>query len=436
VLSYQQAENWLGGLDFAPLETAADTGQKPDRAVRARGALPDLLESGLLVKRTNDRVTSLHPILTGYLAAAASEAQRAGQQILSQPAWTSRATTLNYLAMVDDQAPWLADMLEQQDFDLLERDLLLAGRWLRNAPEGLPWVPGALRRLAECVQNGGLSLSLRARALTAMAISDSQGVATLLRQLVTAQDQTMRLLAALGLGMLRDTKAVQDLIRLLNDRTPSVNRAAILALSAIGDKAGLEAVASLLLTGEDDMRRSAAEALTNFPEEGYPTLEEGSALEDARVRRAVVYGLARVRQPWAVSIIEKLHTQDDWWEVKDAASQMLQALQVENPRLPRPIPALTETGWLTAFAADRGMGVAPGKPAYQLLYRALNEGTEEQCQGALYFLTAHGDQETVLPLYQLYFSNTGDLREMAYTTLWFLAAKGVDLPAPMQFGLH
>jgi HEAT repeat protein len=436
VLSYQQAENWLGGLDFAPIETEADTGQRPGRAVRARGALPDLLESGLLVKRTNDRVTILHPILTGYLAAAAGETQRAGQQILSQPAWTGRAIALNYLAMVDDQAFWLADMLEHQDFDLLERDLLLAGRWLRNAPDGLPWTSGALRRLAECVQNDGLPLSLRARALTAMVISNSQGVATLLRQLVTAPEPSMRLLAALGSGMLRDAKAIQDLIRLLNDRTPSVNRAAILALTAIGDKASLEAVASLLLTGSDDIRRSAAEALTNFPEEGYPTLEEGSALEDARVRRAAVYGLARIRQPWAISIIEKLHTQDDWWEVKDAASQMLQALQKENPRLPRPIPVLTQTGWLTAFAADRGMGVAPGEPAYQLLYRALNEGTEDQCQGALYFLTAQGDKEAILPLYQLYFSGTGDLREMTYTTLWFLATMGVDLPAPMQFGLH
>jgi HEAT repeat protein len=269
-----------------------------------------------------------------------------------------------------------------------------------------------------------------------MVISNSPGVGTLLRQLITASEPNMRLLAALGLGMLRDAKAIKDLIRLLNDRDPSVNRAAILALTAIGDKAGLEAVASLLLTGDDGIRRSTAEALTNFPEEGYPTLEEGSAVDDARVRRAAVYGLARVRQPWAISIIEKLHTQDDWWEVKDAADQMLQVLQKENPRLPRPIPMLIETGWLTAFAADRGMGVAPGKPAYQLLYRALNEGTEDQCEGALYFLAGHGDENAVMPLYQLYFSSSANLREMAFTTLLFLAAMGVDLPPPMQFGMH
>jgi len=436
VLGHKQAENWLGGPDFTPTQTETDTGEKSGRAVRGHGALPDLLESGLLVKRTNDRITIAHPIFTGFLAAGSGEAKNSGQQVVRQPAWTGRVTTLNYLAMADAQAPWLEEMLEPQDFDPLERDLLLAARWLRNAPDGLAWTSGVLRQIAECMQKDSLPLSLRARALTAMVLSSNPGVATMLRQLVTSSEPNMRLLATLGLGMQRDAKAIQELIQLLNDRTPSVNRAAILALTAIGDKAGLEAVASLLLTGEDGLRRSAAEALTNIPEEGYPTLEEGSALDNARVRRAVVYGLARVRQPWAISILEKLHTQDDWWEVKDAASQMLQALQVENPRLPRPIPALTETGWLTAFAADRGMGVAPGKPAYQLLYRVLSEGTKIQCQGALYFLTAQGNKDTVKPLYQLYFSGSRDLREMAFTTLWFLGAMGVNLPDPMQFSLR
>jgi len=114
---------------------------------------------------------------------------------------------------------------------------------------------------------------------------------------------------------------------------------------------------------------------------------------------------------------------------------MLEAIQVK-PRLPRPIPALTETAWLTAFAAEQGIGVAPGKPAYDLLYRALNEGTEEQCQAAMYYLSGRGDEDAVRPLYQIYFTSLGELRDMAYTALWYLTATGVSLPPPMQFGLR
>jgi len=236
--------------------------------------------------------------------------------------------------------------------------------------------------------------------------------------------------------MLRDAKAIQDLILLLEDRTPAVNRAAILALTAIGDKTSLEAVASLLLSADDGKRKSVAEALTNQPEEGYPTLEEGSTLQDPAVRRAAVYGLGRARQPWAIAILEKLRKSDPQWVVKDAASQMLEAIQHENPRLPRSMPRLTETAWLTAFAADRGMGVAPGKPARELLYRALSEGNEDQRQAAVYYLSRRGDEDAVLPLYQLYFSSLGELREMAFTALWQLAATGLRLPPPVQYGLH
>jgi HEAT repeat protein len=318
----------------------------------------------------------------------------------------------------------------------LQRTLLLAARWLRNAPDGLPWSATLMRRLAACLQDEGLPLALRARALTGMATSGDPGVAVLLRQLISADEADIRQLAALGLGFLRDLKATQDLTRLLDDRKPGVSRAAILALTAIGDKTSLEAVASLLLTGDEGKRKAVAEALTNQPEEGYPTLEEGSTLDDPAVRRAAAYGLGRVRQPWAIEILERLRKTDSQWVVKDAASQMLAAIQEQNPRLPRPIPRLTETAWLTAFAADRGMGVAPGKPAYELLYRALAEGNADQRQAAVYYLSGRGDEKAVMPLYQVYFSSQEELREMAFTALWYLAATGLHLPPPMQYGLR
>jgi HEAT repeat protein len=208
-----------------------------------------------------------------------------------------------------------------------------------------------------------------------------------------------------------------------------------LALVAIGDKSGLETVAYTLLQGDEGLRRSAAEALANHPEEGHPTLEEGSTLEDTAVRRAAAFGLGRIRQPWATAILEKMHTEDSQWVVQDAATQMLDTIHQPHPRLPIPLPALTHTPWLIAFAGEQGMGVAPGKPAYDLLYLALKQGNEAQRLAATYYLGQNVDASAVLPLYQTYFSSTGELRETAFNALWNLAAAGISLPPPVQYGL-
>jgi HEAT repeat protein len=175
--------------------------------------------------------------------------------------------------------------------------------------------------------------------------------------------------------------------------------------------------------------------LANHPEEGHPTLQEASALEDTAVRRAAAFGLGRVRQPWAIAILEKLHLEDEQWIVQDAAAQMLDAIRKPHPRTPCPLPALTQTAWLIAFAGERGMGVAPGKPAYDLLYLALRQGNEDQRLAATYYLSQNVDPSAVLPLYQTYFPSTGELRETAFCALWSLAAAGINLPPPVQYGL-
>ena len=183
------------------------------------------------------------------------------------------------------------------------------------------------------------------------------------------------------------------------------------------------------------MQKAAAEALANDLEEGQPTLKEASELEDARVRRAVVYGLGRVKQPWAVEILAKLAAEDKQWVVQDAANQVLQTIQNVHPRVPRPLPALPQTAWLIAFAGARGMGVAPGKPAYEMLRKAVQDGDEDQRVAAIYYLGWMADANAILPIYQIYFSSQGEVRETAYSALWNMAACGAALPPPSQFGL-
>jgi HEAT repeat protein len=214
-----------------------------------------------------------------------------------------------------------------------------------------------------------------------------------------------------------------------------VSRAALLSLVAIGDKSGLETVAYTLLNGENWLRKAAAEALANNMEEGHPALQEASTLEDANIRRAAVFGLGRLRLPWSIEILNKLATQDQQWIVQDAANQFLISIQKPHPRTPHPLPSPPQTAWLVAFAGERGMGVAPGKPAYDLLHKALQEGNEDQQLAALYYLGMTGNEKAVLPIYQVYHSSKGDVHEAAYNALWNLNACGIPLPLPAYHGL-
>ena len=164
------------------------------------------------------------------------------------------------------------------------------------------------------------------------------------------------------------------------------------------------------------------EALANHPEEGFPTLREGATLDDILVRRAVVAGLHRVRQPWAVEALQNIQVEEEQWVVKNAATHALELLAIPNPRLPRPFPALTETPWFIAYAGAQGIGVVPGKPAYELLLKALREGKEEQQLAALDYLRQYGDESAIDSIFKVMTGGTIEVREAAFNSFWHLAS--------------
>jgi hypothetical protein len=130
-----------------------------------------------------------------------------------------------------------------------------------------------------------------------------------------------------------------------------------------------------------------------------------------------------------------MRTTDSQWFVKDAASQVLDEIDRPDPRLPHRLPQLTSAPWLLEFAGERGIGVAPGKPALALVHKTLTDGKEDVKLAALYHLCYHSDENSVLPLYQCYFTSSGEVREAALNTLWHLSKSGFELPPPIQYGL-
>ena len=399
------------------------------------GLLGKLSTSGLLLTHPNNRMRFLHPVLCGYLAGHALSAYNAEENLLGQPNWGGKLLAMRYLAAHGDAAHMVDALLKIEDH-FLERPLLNAARWLREAPREAAWRGKIMAGLARVIQNETNPRGLRGQAMAAFAMCGDSGAAAFFRQSLQSTSFELIPLAALGSGAIQDAKAVELLSSTMSAPSISARRAACLALTAIGTPAALEAVARALLSGDDELRRAAAEALANDSKEGHAMLKDGATLTDILVRRAVVYGLGRVDEPWARETLQRVQVEDDQWIVRNAAGEVLDSKSLPaDPRVPRPLSPPSETPWLIEFAGKQGVGISPGVAATDLLIKALRDGNAEERLAALAYLRRTPNEGVIKSIYEAVRSQDPELCEAAYQTLWELASGGATLPNPAQFGL-
>ncbi|HKI68910.1 MAG TPA: HEAT repeat domain-containing protein, partial [Verrucomicrobiae bacterium] len=355
------------------------------KAKASYGLLSKMVESGLLTSHPNEKMRFIHPIFNGYLAGQAVGDNESDTTLLAQPEWDGNTLALQYLAARGD-ASAVADIL-LSDSDLpLHASTFIVARWLRDAPKNAKWRAKAFASLLSVLQAEGQPLALRAQAMAAFVASGDPGVSTLFRQLLTSRSFEVIPLAALGSGAVRDKKAVPLLEEVLQAPMGAVRRAACLALVAIGMDKSFEAVARALLQGDEELRRAAAQALANDQKEGYPVLREGSTLADIMVRRAVVHGLARVEEPWAMELLQTMQVEDDQWAVRNLANQYVEEISNRDPRVPKKLSEPSETPWLIEFAGKQGTGIPRGGPATEILITAFKYGETDERLAAIPYL--------------------------------------------------
>ena len=354
--------------------------------------------------------------------------------LLAQPDWDGKAITLRYLAARSDASAVADILLKQSDLPLHSPTFVVAG-WLRDAPRNAPWRAKAFAGLLSILQAEGQPLTLRAQAMAAFVASGDPGAATLFRQMLSSRSFTVIPLAALGCGALRDRKAVPMLEEVLQAPVSAVRRAACLALVAIGMDNSFDAVARALLEGDDELRRAAAQALANDPTVGHDALREGATLADIMVRRAVVHGLARVEQPWALELLQHLQVEDDQWAVRNLANQYVEEITKRDPRVPRKLTSPSETPWLIEFAGKQGSGIPKGGPATDVLIQAFKYGTTEERLAAIPYLKRNATEGVIGALYNGVYGEDPEVSEASFLAIQEIAANGVAIPHPNQFGL-
>ncbi len=455
VFDPRQAGDWL--KSFEPLEEAGvaseeavsseapSDGPEPKAAKKDKkrshatpaassGLVSRLASTGLIIAHGNNKMRFAHPVLAGFLAGRALSAYKVDDNLLNQPDWTGKLLAMRYLACYGDATPVAKNLLDWSRLPM-HRPLLAAARWLRDAPRTAPWRGKVMSALADLLQSEGLPLALRGQAIAAFVLSEDPGVAALFRQLGNTLSFEQMRLVALGSGAVADAKAVKALSGMLDAPSLSARRAACLALVAIGANDALECVAHTLLNSDEDLRRAAAEALANDPREGHAMLKDAVSMNDILLRRAVVFGLVRTHEPWAIELLQKLRVEDDQWVVRNSASEALDAMSAANdPHVPRPLTPPWENPWVIAYAGTKGEGVAPGAPAADLLMSALKSQKDDERLAALEYLKQKPTDGVVKAIYDAMYGDDSELREAAFLTLWEIGCSGYKLPHPTQFG--
>jgi HEAT repeat protein len=393
----------------------------------------DLVEAGIFVRRAEGRLSFFHPVVGAYLAARAM-AQSGLTEAVARPGWSPAETALAYFAASGDLGPLVHSHLQTVG-DPLDSGVFICAPWLREAPSKAQWKGQLMRAVGTVMQDHRRAYGQRLRALQALASAADASVAVLFRRLMGSEHASSRIIGALGIGLVRDEESVDVLVKqMAEDRDLEARQAACLGLAAVGSDVALESLGRALLGAEEGVRLAAAEALACHPDEGYGMLKEAAALDNLLTRRAAVFGLARIPEPWVLEILERVQTDDKQWVVRGAAAEAFERRHKAPWRIPAPVDEPAMLPWLVAFAAREGSGVAPGKAALEILRRALATGTPEEKLAAVEALAWLDSADFAMDLYQALGSSEPTLRDAAFETLWRQAAAGVALPSTEQFG--
>jgi hypothetical protein len=431
-MSFEQAVDILNGFPndlgreiFVPLNSKTEDSGKPQSDRKEKTANPVAktagekllgkgIELGLLAEYGDGQIAFCHLPHAAYLAAVFNQ----NEDIRVNWQWSFSVLTVNHLAIINGEQTSIKELLTS-DTDPLRTRLLQAGRVLAATHPNSELRIQIMRRILGDIQEEKLPFGTRARLLTACAISNDPSVLVLFRQWLNSPSKSLRRLAALGCGLLRDTKSIGDLTNLQSDPDFHTHATAGLALISIPGDAALHEVATSISHGVETLRHAVAEGLAVQPGgAGIEMLKEAASMDDLLIRRAVVFGLALLRNSWSHEMLSRIAVEDAQWVVRNAAAQALDQHQQPDTHIPTPLPPFWESPWLVTFAGKHGLGVSPDEPPLKLLVLAVDSGTEEDCTMALQYLTLFHGPEVQEVVERVVNSREDALAEKALQLLW------------------
>jgi HEAT repeat protein len=386
-----------------------------------------LLSSELFVKRAGNAYDFRHPMITAYFGAESliHDIPQRLSEIATNDSWNQ---AIELAAAAIDLSPAIYQKLSKAP-DLLFTNLFSIVRWLPETPADARWRGEILKRLSAAFVGASQFTTIRARAVAGLVASRDQNVLFILRQGIRNGNPVIRKLACVGMGAIGESEALADLRPMLVDDNREVQLAAGMALGAVGTEAALEMMVQGLLEGEEPLRQVVAESLAGIPNEGHSILRDAVVHQDMMVRRAGVYGLARIPATWALIGLYRAMIEDEQWYVRSAAEYTFARARDPHREGPRVLPAADQLGWLSKWATEMGLAVPEGEKAQQLVVRALQEAPPHIRVMAARSIGKLGLLMGIKPLYLALTDRNEQLRATAYDALGIIQQR-VTHPLP------
>lgn len=384
--------------------------------------LNKLLDSGLLNEYSDGSITFTSPLFTGYFSTLAT-VDAPTTAAADQTSESSYLAQLSFLTEQGKTNQTISSLLNQDEAPLFPNTLMVT-RWLKNAPANAEARSIVMRKIVQLIQTPDLPLNIRIRLMVAAAASNETAISGLSRQWLTSKSSDLRLLAAIGVGMTQDSRAISDLAGLFMDPDINLQIASCYGLSAINTPLALESLQTALEHGDETLRMAVGETLAAHDPEGHKILQDAILSDDLLVRRAAVNGIARINAPWAISLLEKVAVEDAQWVVRNAAGQALDERAKISLNSPVPLVPPHESPWLLNYASKQGVGLSPNQSALPMLMDVLHHGTTHQVIASLEYLKHAPSDDLIRDLNKMVFSEDPSLQDAAISCLTYIKSGG------------
>ncbi len=390
-----------------------------------------LQDSGLMVRRFDNRYDFNHPLTAAFLASATlldPEGARQVGDVAANERWRHALPFAVMHAPQDRINQAVVSKLSRQP-DLLFFNLLELVDWMACTPPEAAWRGEVFKRLAAALIAPTQFPALREWALAALVATRDKNALHILRRATRSTETQIRTLGCVGLGALREPEAIRDLRPMLEDDDMNVQLAAALALGAVGTEHAVEVMLTGLYEGEENLRQAVAEGLAALPEIGHPILYEAATHPDMMVRRAAVFGLARIGTPWALTSLYRRLLEDDQWYVRSAAEQVFASARPETKEVALPHPPLDSLEWVTDWLEEHKVQLSEDRGIHQVLVRMLKDGDQAYRIASAHTLARTGYLPAVNALYTILADENEAVRAASYTALTELETQ-YNLPLP------
>ncbi|MBN1178801.1 MAG: HEAT repeat domain-containing protein [Anaerolineae bacterium] len=409
-------QEWVEALD--PLLPVGD-----ERPARIEDRMLESLTrpGGLLTAAGPETYRFVHRVWQAYLAAhyIATLPPEALLKHLEDPFW---APVVAFYAALAPMEPIIKAWLSKPD-DLWFGRLRRTAQWAASAPPSAKWRNGVMALLARKLLTPGLLPTIRHRVADALIETGDPGVVYFLRQAAGHADSAVRISALEALGNLAGEADLPTLEVALSDNDLSVQQAAVNALRMMRNRAAVHRLTRLLVEAEQELRIHAARALADCGEEGWEVIQEALEEEDILIRRAAVFGLGDIKQPWAREKLAHVIHNDSEWIVRSAAETALEQKETAAAHtVEQPLDA-SDAGWLIVWAASRHESVGKGDAALKTLAAAIESGTPPIRRAAIEALGIAGRPEHVSVMHKALHDEDATVALAAFNALEELARR-------------